>query len=268
MRSYLTYFKLRCITNLQYRAAALAGMGTQFFFGLIFIMVYLAFYDSNPNSELPMNVSNLVTYMWLQQAFYSLVYPYEREQEFISMITNGNIAYELVRPQSFYFKWFIKLYSKKVINVLLRFAPIIIIGFLLPAPYTLAFPASFSAFILFLASIFLSSILITGLLMVIHLICIFTLDIRGAFTIYAVIAEIFMGGTIPIPFFPNWLKEIAYKLPFRYVNDFPFRVYSLDIGINEGLNLLLGSFIWIIIVILIGLLISKLALKKAVVQGG
>ena len=100
MRSYFTYFKLRCITNLQYRAAALAGMFTQFFFGLIFIMVYLAFYESNPNSPVPMDLSNLVTYMWLQQAFYALIYPYEREQEFISMITNGNIAYELIRPQN------------------------------------------------------------------------------------------------------------------------------------------------------------------------
>ena len=86
MKGYLTYFKLRCITNLQYRAAALAGMFTQFFFGLIFTMVYLAFYESNPNSSLPMNISNLVTYMWLQQAFYSLIYPYDREQEFIGMI--------------------------------------------------------------------------------------------------------------------------------------------------------------------------------------
>lgn len=268
MRSYLSYFKLRCLTNLQYRAAALAGVSTQFFFGLIFIMVYLAFYESNPNSNLPMNLSNLVTYMWLQQAFYALVYPYERDQELIGLINNGNIAYELIRPQNFYFKWFIKLYSKKVINVLLRFLPIIIIGFILPEPYNLSLPPNIYAFLLFLISLLLASILITALLMIIYLITMLTLDFKGAFAIYAVIMEIFMGGTIPIPFFPEWLQKITYKLPFRYVSDFPFRVYSLDIGINEGLILLKESFFWIIVVILLGLLLSKIVLKKAVVQGG
>ena len=41
MRAYLNYFKLRIITNLQYRAAALAGIGTQLFFGLTYIMLYI-----------------------------------------------------------------------------------------------------------------------------------------------------------------------------------------------------------------------------------
>ena len=46
MSYYLSYFKLRFITSLQYRAAALAGISTQFFFGFVFIMVYVAFYES------------------------------------------------------------------------------------------------------------------------------------------------------------------------------------------------------------------------------
>ena len=104
--------------------------------------------------------------------------------------------------------------------------------------------------------------------MIIYLISMFTLDFKGIFSIYAVIMEIFMGGTIPIPFFPKWLQIIAYKLPFRYVGDFPFRVYSGDIGINDGLNLLSGSIVWIIVVVIFGHLLSKVALKKAVIQGG
>ena len=40
MKSYISYFKIRFITNLQYRMDAIAGITTQIFFGLIFIMVY------------------------------------------------------------------------------------------------------------------------------------------------------------------------------------------------------------------------------------
>ena len=115
MKSYLNYFKLRFITNLQYRAAALAGISTQIFFGLIFIMVYLAFYESNNVGDLPMNWDELVTYIWLTQAFLSLVFPYDMDYELLEMIKNGNIAYELIRQQNFYTKFYIKMLEKKIV---------------------------------------------------------------------------------------------------------------------------------------------------------
>ena len=46
MRAYLNYFKLRIITNLQYRSAAIAGILTQLFFAGLFIMLYIALYES------------------------------------------------------------------------------------------------------------------------------------------------------------------------------------------------------------------------------
>ena len=38
MKSYLSYFKLKFINGLQYRAQAIAGIITQFFFGFVFII--------------------------------------------------------------------------------------------------------------------------------------------------------------------------------------------------------------------------------------
>ena len=38
MRAYLTYFKLKFISSLQYRSAAWAGIATQFFFGFVYII--------------------------------------------------------------------------------------------------------------------------------------------------------------------------------------------------------------------------------------
>jgi len=268
MRSYLSYFKLRLITNLQYRAAALAGIGTQIFFGLVFIMVYLAFYESNNVSSLPMEWNELVTYIWLNQAFYALVYPFERDKELLEMIKNGNLAYELIRPQNFFLKFYIKMIAKKVISTLLRCIPVIIFAFLLPSPLKLSLPLSITHFILFLISLITSCLLVCVLTITVHLITMFTIDSRGILSMYSVISEVFSGGTIPIPFFPNWLKVISYILPFRYICDLPFRVYSGSIGITEGMNLLLTSCIWIIVIFILGQLISRFALKKAVIQGG
>jgi len=266
--SYLHYFKLRFITNLQYRAAALAGIFTQLFFGMIFILVYYAFYMSNPNSSLPMDWNNLVTYIWLQQSFYALIYPYERDQELLNMIKDGNLAYEILRPQNLFIKFYVKMIAKKMVSSLLRCFPVIIVGFLLPEVFRLSLPLSVSHFILFVISLIMSCLLVSVLTIVVHILTMFTIDSKGIISIYSVISEVFAGSTIPIPFFPEFLKKIAYILPFRYICDLPFRIYSGDIIISEGITLILQAILWIIIIVIIGILITKIALKKAVIQGG
>ena len=60
MKAYLSIFKLKLINGIQYRISALAGLLTQLFFGFIFISVYLAFYETNGESSLPMKWQELV----------------------------------------------------------------------------------------------------------------------------------------------------------------------------------------------------------------
>ena len=268
MRAYLNYFKLRVITNLQYRSAALAGISTQLFFGFLYIMLYLAIYESNTGASSPMDWNTLVSYLWLQQAFFAITYPYLKDNELLSMINNGNLAYELIRPQNFYLKFYIKMLAERIVSTLLRCLPIIVIGLLLPYPYKLYLPPTLDNFLMFIFSLVLSCLLVTSLSLIVHIITMFTIDSRGVTSAYSMIAEVFMGLVIQIPFFPLWMKKIAYVLPFRFIGDFPYRVYSGSIGISEGKTLLLGSFIWMTISITFGYLLSKYALKKAVIQGG
>ena len=268
MKSYLSYFKLRLLTNFQYRAAALAGLSTQVFFGFVYVFVYIALYQSNIGVNAPMDLSHLVSYAWLGQAFLYLTYPYIADTELIEMIRDGNIAYELIRPQSFYLKFYIKIYTSRVAGVLLRFSPIIIMSLLLPKPYNLIFPSSIGSLIVFILALLLASLLITSLTLIIHILIMFLYDSRGIFTFYSVLAELFMGALIPLPFLPSFLRKISYVLPFRFISDFPYRVYTGDIPLKTGIYSLGLSLIWIIIIVYIGFLIARKALKKAVIQGG
>lgn len=268
MNSYFHYFKLRIITNIQYRAAALAGISTQVFFGFMYIMFYIALYESNIGVDSPMSLEHVITYMWLGQAFFCFRVPIFKDKELLNMIKNGNLAYEIVRPQNFYLKYFIKMYTNRLVTVILRLIPIIMLGIVLPKPYNLGAPASISAFILFLFLLLLTSILITALDMLVHLITMFLLDSRGVFSFYSVICETFQGGIVPLPFLPGYLRVFAYILPFRFLSDFPYRIYMGDINITSGINLLYINILWIIAIILIGYKVSKIALKKAVIQGG
>ena len=47
MKKYFSFFRLRFAMGLQYRIAALAGISTQFFWGLMEIMIFRAFYQTD-----------------------------------------------------------------------------------------------------------------------------------------------------------------------------------------------------------------------------
>lgn len=267
MRFYLSYFKLRFITQLQYRKAALAGIATQFFFGLVYIMVYLAFYESSTNNG-PMEINELVSYLWLNQVFFALTYMYYRDDEIFNMIKNGNIAYELLRPKKIYFMWFSKIIAQRLSNVTLRFLPVIIVAFLLPYPYGLSLPLSFIHFIMFLITLFVGVLLMTSINTLYHVLTLSTLNEKGVTNIFMAVADILSGGVIPIPFFPAFLQVVANILPFRYVSDLSFRLYSGNISITYGLYQMLIQIIWFLIIAFIGIIILKRSLKKVVIQGG
>ena len=132
----------------------------------------------------------------------------------------------------------------------------------------MSLPKSFNHFILFVVALFLSLLLITSLSVLIHIIAIRLLDHKGIFSFYSVISELFMGLIIPLPFLPKILMIIANCLPFRYLSDFPYRMYTGNISVNYGTLLLINAIFWIIIIIVIGNILTNLTLKKVVVQGG
>ena len=68
MRKYLSFFRLRFVMGLQYRAAALAGIVTQFAWGFLEILAFKAFYESDA-AAFPMELSAMSSYIWMQQAF-------------------------------------------------------------------------------------------------------------------------------------------------------------------------------------------------------
>ena len=96
MKAYWAVVSARFRTLLQYRGAALAGFGTQAFWGLIRVMIFTAFYASSDGSQ-PMTLRDTITYVWLGQALIAIL-PWNWDREVHDMIRSGQVAYELVRP--------------------------------------------------------------------------------------------------------------------------------------------------------------------------
>lgn len=267
MKAYFSVFKMRLINGLQYRTAALAGIATQFFWGFMFIMIYEAFYLNGAINQ-PISLKQLIDYIWLQQAFLVFIMLWFRDGEIFSLITGGNIAYELCRPCGIYGFWYARLMAQRLSGALLRCSPILIIAFLLPEPYRLSVPAGITEFILFAVTLTLGLLVLVSISMFIYISVFITMSPVGSLLMIGVLGEFFAGMIIPIPLMPAWLQKIAYLLPFRLASDLPFRVYSGNIPVNEAALSILIQVIWLVVLVLSGRLLLGNVLKRVVVQGG
>lgn len=267
MRPYSSVLKLRLINGVQYRAAALAGVATQFFWGFMYIMIFEAFY-SHTTTQPPMTLEEVIVYIWLQQSFLALIALWFRDSELFDLITKGNVAYELCRPCELYGFWYAKLLAQRISTALLRSLPILVIAFLLPKPYRLTLPPNFTTFMLFIISLILGVLILVAISMFIYISVFITMSPTGSTLMLAVIGEFFAGLIIPIPLMPVWLQNIANMLPFRWTMDFPFRVYSGNIHEIDALIGVGVQLIWLVVLVGFGRLSLKKVTSKIVIQGG
>lgn len=267
MSAYYSVLKLRLLNGMQYRAAALAGVATQFFWGFMYIMIFEAFYEHSSITP-PISLKELITYIWLQQSFLAFIMLWFRDNELFNLITTGNIAYELCRPCELYGFWYAKLLAGRLSSALLRCLPILAVAFFLPEPYRMTIPPNFVTGLLFFLALFIGLFLLVAISMFIYISVFFTMSPVGSTLMIGVIGEFFAGLIIPIPLMPEWLKTIAYMLPFRLTADFPFRVYSGNIPQNEALMGIFAQLAWLVLLVWLGRVALNKALRRVVVQGG
>ena len=266
MKGYLSHFKSQILTGMQYKVAAIAGILTQAFWGIFYVVMYKAFYSHTAITTI--NFQQLMSYVWLNQAFLYITAFRFINKEITDQIHDGTVAYELCRPYNLYLWWFIKTLAKRYSSVMMRMLPVLSLAFLLPKPYGLSLPFSINSFIFFIITLFLGSLIVTAINMIIHTIGFYLLNEKGIRTIIYSIAEVLSGFNIPVLLLPNILIKITEYLPFRLVGDLPFRIYSGNIMGFYLYKCVILQIIWLIILIIISYLLMIHSLKKVSIQGG
>jgi len=267
MKKYLAMFRIRFSNSLQYRVAALAGISTQFAWGFMELLAFSAFYRVNP-AAFPMEFSEVVSYIWMQQAFLALFMMWFFENEIISAISTGSIAYELVRPMDLYKRWFCQSAANRLARTCLRCSPILIVAFILPPPLGMSLPSDPANVFLFLLSATLSLGVVVAFSMLIYISTFYTFEPRGVRIVAAAAADFLAGASVPIPFFPEPFRSVAELLPFAAMQNMPLRIYSGNIAGSQVLRGLLFQLFWLLALYAAGRILMNRAVKKVVVQGG
>lgn len=267
MRKYYSFFRLLFSMGLQYRAAAIAGVSTQFAWGFLEIMVFHAFYQTGADA-FPMAFNEVVSYIWLQQAFFTLFNTWMVENSVLDSIQNGNIAYELCRPVHLYHMWFARNTAARMSHAMLRFIPILVIVPFLPSPFGMKPPASPVHFALFLLAMVLGLGVTIAFTMLIYFLTFFTLSPQGLRIFFVSAVEFLSGAIIPLPFLPPGLQRILELLPFASMQNVALRIYSASMTDTEMAKALVLQFFWLTALIALGHALCGLAEKKVIIQGG
>jgi ABC-2 type transport system permease protein len=264
---------MRFIAGMQYRAAAWAGVATQFFWGGMELLIYSAFYRASgvqleADAAAPIAFRQLADMVWLRQAFLAMVMLWSQDAELLNMVVKGDAAYELCRPFTLYSFWFARLLATRFARTLLRCFPILLVASFIPEPFRFHLPPDPAQGLVFLAALLLAAFLVVAISMYIYLITFITLESVGARLLVGVGGEFLMGALIPIPFMPLPLQRALDFLPFRYTADFPFRVYSGNIPFQAALSGLGVQCCWLVLLVAGGLLGFRAVQRRILIQGG
>jgi len=269
-RPYTAIVSARFRMLLQYRAAAIAGVWTQIFFGCVLIMIYEAFYRSATAAVQPMTFAQLVTYVWLGQALLALL-PWNVDSELRAMIRSGAVAYELCRPVDLYGLWFARAVAQRAAPTLLRALPMAVFAvFVLPwvglGEWRLAAPASPAAAAGFAAALVATLALGAAMSALINISLMWTIAGDGVVALIVAAVSLLSGLMIPLPLFPDWAQTVLRWLPFASLFDLPFRLYNGQL--DAALPVLARQLGWTAALVVLGRWLLARGLRRVVVQGG
>lgn len=268
IKIYLSYFKIKFLNEIQYKIAAIAGVLTQFAWGGMYIMLYTAFLKGSNASDY--TIPQMCTYIWLQQAFYSLFNVWSLDNDILEECRTGNISMELIRPIDLYSIWHAKTLGRKVAMMSLRAIPILVLCSMpFMEQYRLMAPVSIGALIASIITLFLTVALMLAYVMIMYVCIMKTMVSQGLRTTFDLIMQFCSGGLIPIPFMPEVVVNILKFTPFYYMQNVTFNIYNGYISNpTEILQIIIVQMVWLGVFTFVGKKIMNNQLSKVVVQGG
>lgn len=263
MSVYWSAFKMRVKLETQYRAAALGGLVTQGFFGLILVYLYRALYGAGAPLA---TLEATATYVWIQQAFFRMVL--SSEGELTQTIVKGDMAYQLVRPVDQYGFWFARIAAMKLTGSIMRAIPLLLIAALLPRGVGISLPFSLPALLAALLALALGLLTVTAVNAISCGFILLTLDNRGVSAMIALLTTFFCGNIVPLTLMPDSWQRVIGLMPFSQILDTPIRLYTGEYALTALPQTVLIQLFWVALLVLGGRLLWRRTLRRIVVQGG
>lgn len=181
-----------------------------------------------------------------------------------SLIRDGGIAVELVRPLDLQERFLVQTFTESILELIFK-VPVLLLSVLI---FGLKLNATFEQYILFFVSMSLGLILLFLFGWIFACLAFFTTEVWGLSLFYESVTAILGGVLLPITLLPPFLYNLAKVSPFSISFYNPISLLSGASTGSQGVKSILIAMIYIIILMPISRLIFSLSLRRVTVQGG
>ncbi len=263
MRLFWEVTKRSLMRQVTYRTATLAGLATNFYFGLLRAAVIAALYG--PRAQVDgISLQAAITYTGLAQsliAFISLFGWFE----IMRSINKGDIASDLLRPVDYFNFWLAQDVGKAGAQLVLRGLPLML-GFALL--FDILVPKSLSHWLAVTCALVFSVLLSFSWRFLVNLAGFWVTDATSIGRVVFVFSWFLSGFLMPLRFFPDWFVRICYLTPFPHTINTIIEIYLGVLTPGETLRALFVQLAWFIALTLVGNWVLQRGIRRLVLQRG
>ena len=249
--------------HLVYRAATLAGLVTNLFFGMLRASVLVALYGSRTMVN-GLSVQDAIAYAGLTQAiigFISLFSWYELSNS----VYTGSVSMDLVKPLGYYQFWLAQDLGRALVQLFLRGLPLMLIYGLV---YNISLPSTLIQWLALTATLILAWMISFSWRFLLNLTSFWVVNATGILRLGFVISWFLSGFIMPLRYFPDWFVSLCNLTPFPHIIN---SVSEIFLGVVQGpeiVHVLILQLIWAIGLIILGHLVLRAGIRRLVIQGG
>jgi ABC-2 type transport system permease protein len=248
-----------------YRAANVAGLITNVFFGFLRASVLVALFAARGEPEVSgYSLRDAITYTGLTQALIVWVALWGW-WDLIRAIKTGDIASDLQRPVQLFWYWCAQDAGRALSQFATRSLPIMLIYAVL---FRIALPHSADQWLGFGLSMLLAWLCSFAWRFLYSLAGFWTTDAIGVGRAASFLVTFMSGFLMPVAFFPPWAQTLMRLTPFPSFVNTPTEIFVNVATGPRMLELLAAQAFWAAAMIAIAHLVLAAGVRRLTMQGG
>lgn len=263
MRVFWELAKLSFQRQLAYRTAHLAGLITNFFFGLLRAAVLVALYGVREEVA-GYTVAMAITFTGLSQAMIGHLSLFSWN-EVMRSIYSGEIASDLLKPMSFFSYWLAQDAGRALASFFMRSLTIMIAYAVF---FDITYPKKLGGWVTLTTVLILSWLVSFAWRFLVNLAAFWTPNAMGVARLFFGFSWVLSGFFMPLNYFPEWFVQLANLTPFPSMVFTVIEVYFENLSNFELLQAMLGQVLWFIILLILIQVVLRAGIRQLVVQGG
>lgn len=266
-RKLLALTRAGIMESLHYRLGTAVTLFANLIYLVLVYFLWKAIYaSSGVNTVNGMTFTDTMIYLILATSLFNFLEMFV-VWDMSRSIQSGKIILDLLKPMKFRTYTFWSYSGSHVVLFVLTFIPTFIVVMIVTNG---AIQPGLNLLWFVIATVF-ALIINFNIEMLVATLCLYTESTWGINIVKETIVLLLSGASIPLAFFPDWLRTVVDYLPFRAVYDIPLTILLQKNGTDtlEGLLPMFGlQLIWIGLLSCASILFWNHSVRKITVNGG